>query len=84
MCPICKQQSVDAFRHDCDAQRTELLSRYQKERKKLEDMVAARFDSGSPNLGADVGILKQSVLIDSLVVDRMKLDELCARHGLEP
>ncbi len=38
-------------------------------------MVAARFKSGHTNMGADLCILKQSDLLDKLVVNEMELDE---------
>jgi hypothetical protein len=38
-------------------------------------MVAARFRSGHINMGADLCILKQSDLLDRLVVNEMELEE---------
>ncbi len=63
-----------------DSRKNELQSKFRKEKKKLEDLVAAHFASGTPNLGSDVNILNQSVVIDRLIVDKMKLEELCARY----
>lgn len=80
MCPNQNQQFNVLSQKVYHTKRNELLSQFRKEQKKLEDMVVARFADGKSNLGADVSILKQSVIIDRLVVDGMKLDELLARH----
>lgn len=83
MCPKQSQQAGVLRNEVYDTKRIELLSQFRKEQKKLEDMVIARFANGKANLGADVSILKQSVIIDRLVVDGLKLDELCARHKID-
>lgn len=58
-----------------DLERARIRRQFQQEQKKLEDMVAARFNSGDINMGADSSILKQSDLLDRLVVNEMALDE---------
>lgn len=68
-----------------DAEESRLWKRIQKEQKILEEMVAARFENGRiTNLGTDVGILKQSLITDRLVVDKMKLEEMRVRHKIKP
>ncbi len=63
-----------------DLERVMIRHKFKEEQKKLEDMVTARFRSGHINLGADSCILKQSVLLDQLVVTEMELEEVYARY----
>ncbi len=63
-----------------DLERARIRRQFQQERKKLEDMVAARFKSGDINMGADLCILKQSDLLDKLVVNEMELEEYSERY----
>lgn len=43
-------------------------------------MVADRFKRGHINMGADSGILKQSILLDRLIVNEMELNEPNSDH----
>ncbi len=43
-------------------------------------MIAARFNNGNINMGADLCILKQSSLLDKLVVNEMELEEYSGRY----
>jgi hypothetical protein len=63
-----------------DLERVRIRHQFQQERKKLEDMVAARFRTGHINMGADLCILKQSDLLDRLVVNEMELEENHERY----
>lgn len=63
-----------------DLERVMVRHRFKEEQKKLEDMVTARFNNGHINLGADTCILKQSVLLDQLVVTEMELEEVYTRY----
>lgn len=82
MCPKNRQKAAGTVRQwqAPDAGKSELLSKFQKEQKKLENMVEAYFARGSANLGTDACILNQSVLIDKLVVDQMMLEDFFARR----
>ena len=64
-----------------DLERARIHRQFQQERKKLEEMVAARFRSGHTNMGADSSILKQSDLLDRLVVNEMELEEYDERYN---
>ncbi len=78
---LTKQKTVGA--NSCtvlDLERVRVRHKFREEQKKLEDMVTARFKSGYINLGADLCILKQSVLLDQLVVTEMELDEVYTRY----
>lgn len=78
------QKAVAVQQNAYDAQESKLWERFRQEQRILEEMVAARFADGTIiNLGTDVGILKQSQITDSLVVDKMKLEEMYARHKLK-
>ena len=82
MSQLNRQKAFGMMRRETqDTKKSELLSQFQKEQQKLEDMVAARFENGTVNLGTDVRVLNQSRLIDSLIVDRMKLEEIEAKYN---
>jgi hypothetical protein len=79
-----RQEAVGMHREVYNTEKNKLWQQFQTEQKKLEDMVAALLENGAvSNLGTDVGILKQSTITDRLVVDKMKLEEMYARHKLE-
>lgn len=63
-----------------DLERARIRRQFQLERKKLEDMVTARFERGHSNMGADLCILKQSDLLDKLVINEMELEEYSDRY----
>ncbi len=63
-----------------DLEKARIRRQLQLERKKLEDMVAARFKNGNINMGADLCILKQSDLLDKFVVNEMELEEYSERY----
>jgi hypothetical protein len=44
------------------------------ERKKLENLIVRQYEKGVFNLGADIGILKQSGVMDKLLLDIMLLE----------
>jgi|GEM_PF-2814022 len=78
---LTKQKTVGA--KSCtvlDLERVRIRHKFKEEQKKLEDMVTARFNSGHINLGADSCILKQSILLDQLVVTEMELEEVYKRY----
>ncbi len=59
-----------------DSRKNELQSKFRKEKKNLR-IWSQRILRAALNLGSDVNILNQSVVIDRLIVDKMKLEELC-------
>ncbi len=63
-----------------DLERVRIRQEFQQEQKKLEDMVANRFKSGHINMGADLCILRQSDLLDKLVVNEMEIEEYSKRY----
>jgi hypothetical protein len=52
-----------------------LQSQLLTERRKLENMVIRQYEKGVFNLGSDIGILKQSSLMDKLLLEIMLLDQ---------
>jgi hypothetical protein len=52
-----------------------LQSQLLTERHKLENMVIRQYEKGVFNLGSDIGILKQSSLMDKLLLEIMLLDQ---------
>ena len=54
-----------------------LLKRMQIERAKLESMIIRHYKKGALNLGSDIGVLKQSSVLDRLLVDVMMLEDSC-------
>lgn len=62
-----------------ELEKIKIHDQFRHEQKKLEDMVAARFESGHLNMGADSCILRQSTLLDRLVVSEMEIEE-CERY----
>lgn len=64
-----------------DLERVKIRREFQQEQKKLEDMVANRFRSGHINMGADLCILRQSDLLDKLVVNEMELEEYSEQYN---
>ncbi len=63
-----------------DLERVRVRHLRKDEQNKLEAMVAAMFGSGRMNMGTDACILRQSTLLDQLVVNEMKLEECGKRH----
>ncbi len=63
-----------------DLERVRIRHKLKEEQKKLEDLVTERIRSGHINLGADLCILNQSVLLDQLVVTEMELDDIYTRY----
>lgn len=63
-----------------DLERARIRHQFHMEQKKLEDMVAASFLAGQVNMGADSLILKQSNLLDKLVVNEMELEQNNGRY----
>ncbi len=47
------------------------------ERAKLESMIMRQYEKGTLNLGSDIGVLKQSSVLDGLLVDIMMLEKSC-------
>ena len=54
-----------------------LQKRMQVERAKLESMIIRHYKKGALNLGSDIGVLKQSSVLDRLLVDVMMLEDSC-------
>ncbi len=75
---------IRLHRGNYNAKKDMLRKQFQAEQKILEDMVAAHFKRDkSQNLGSDIKILKQSFVIDKIIVDKMKLDEIYDRYVLD-
>ena len=50
------------------------------EKQKLEEMIMDLFRKGRYNMGTDKRILKQSSIIDRLIVDEMILNEMSKKY----
>lgn len=44
------------------------------ERQKLETLIIKQYEKGAFNLGSDIGVLKQSSILDRLLLDIMLLE----------
>ena len=54
-----------------------LQKRLQVERAKLESMIIRQYEKGTLNLGSNINVLKQSSVLDQLLVDVMMLENSC-------
>ncbi|MFA5675511.1 MAG: hypothetical protein WDA65_03220 [Christensenellales bacterium] len=76
-----RRKAVSLHREVYNCKKNILCKQLKTEQKILEDMIAESFAGGkTANLGTDIKILKQSSITDRIIVDRMKLDEMYARH----
>lgn len=76
-----RRKAVSLHREVYNCKKNILCKQLKTEQKILEDMIAESFAGGkAANLGTDIKILKQSSITDRIIVDRMKLDEMYARH----
>ncbi len=81
---LSRHKAVSLHREVYNTKKNALCKRFRIEQKRLEDMIAARFAGGrTANLGTDVKILQQSSITDKIIVDKMKLDAMYARHKLD-
>ncbi|MGI5848858.1 MAG: hypothetical protein ACOX8Q_02115 [Christensenellales bacterium] len=61
-------------------ERIRILESLSREQKKLEAMVLELFEKGDFNMGTDKRILKQSDVLDKLIVDEMMLHEMKEKY----
>ena len=54
--------------------RKSLLRQTMVERRKLESLIIKQYDKGAYNLGLDIGVLKQSHVLDRLLFEIMMLE----------
>lgn len=81
---LSRRKAVCLHREVYNIKKNILCRQFQEQQKILEDMIAARFANGNTaNLGTDIKILKQSSITDRIIVDKMKLDEMYARHNTD-
>ncbi len=64
-----------AFRGSCLNDKRKSLHRQMLiERQKLESLIIKQYEKGAYNLGLDIGVLKQSHILDRLLFEIMMLE----------
>lgn len=64
-----------AFRGSCLTDKRKSLHRQMLiERQKLESLIIRQYEKGAYNLGLDIGVLKQSHILDRLLFEIMMLE----------
>ena len=63
------------YRDSCLAEKRRSLHRQMLiERQKLESLIIKQYEKGAYNLGLDIGVLKQSHVLDGLLFEIMMLE----------